>query len=552
MNSATRKFSGTSSFLNHHLFNIFLISVFYAFFITGYRVFESDQTQYMLLPFREIFTGFCQGDWFTYDTSHYHYSFSYLIRFLHLFSLGHLEIGIFVVWAAMFIGLFHSLYRLTLALGGKFIDFTVVVFLLTIYSSTSLGDSILITNSLLPVFIAIPLTMYSFSYLFEERLIHSFLFLGLAALMHVNFAVIGLPVIVVYVFVKRDLFFWKSFFFGLSAFLLLALPQLIPIALNFGKSDEWLWLAYLVRSPHHYDPMVFGINEWLVTLFPVTMSFIIYFTHKLKRREIILMSVIIGFCVLVLVNNVFVQSLSFYKIYVWRFAPFLLIFSYIFISATVFRERVLSRKVLALIILGAIFILIVNYNALTSSMKIALFVPGVYFLSKKYRNVYVYTAITISIIALSGLTQGGYKGIYIYNKNAPMEWIKNNTGSSSLLLVPPDIEGVRLNSYRPVVVNFKCAPIGVGEEMLEWKTRLEKITGISSLELMDEKGYSLIGKLTGLYLERSPDDIKDIMSEYNADYFVTYSRHQNIGIFESSGFMRVYDKDDFVIFQPVN
>src|SRR5688572_6965901 len=49
----------------------------------GYSFESNDQVQYLLLPYRAIYPDFLPGDWFTWSTSHYHVSFSWIVRAIH-------------------------------------------------------------------------------------------------------------------------------------------------------------------------------------------------------------------------------------------------------------------------------------------------------------------------------------------------------------------------------------------------------------------------------------------------------------------------------------
>ena len=100
--------------------NLLTIAVFYALFITGYTVFRSDQTQYLLLPFSKIFPSFCIRDWFVWGTSHYHYFYSFLVEGLYFLTFRKLEVGMFITWFLFLAGFIHSLYYLTKSSGGDY------------------------------------------------------------------------------------------------------------------------------------------------------------------------------------------------------------------------------------------------------------------------------------------------------------------------------------------------------------------------------------------------------------------------------------------------
>lgn len=536
-----------TDFYTRPIFNIFLISIIYALFITGYRVFISDQTQYLILPFRNIFPEFCVNDWFVWETSHYHFSFSYLIQFIYYLFMGSLEIGIFVVWFVFLIAHIHSLYFLTRSLGGEFNNFIVVVFLLATYSAVSFGDSITHSNILMPSFMAVPVTTYAFAFLFFKRYKIAFLFLGIAALIHVNFGVIGLPVFIIYLFLSDRQIPFKTSVLCIAIFLLVSLPTIIPTFLSFKGTGEWLWLAYLLRGPHHYNPLEFGAFEWIETLFPAALAIGYFIIGREGKRIIHVMGIIICLFTIVLIINLLNGPLLFHKIYVWRFAPYLLIFSYIILSKALFSDLKVKKSALWYIFVVAAVFLIMHRGLDVGLKKLAILLAGFLGLKKiaRYKvNFFVQTLILVFLIVIGN----GFKGIDIYNKIEMMEWIKKNTQTTAIFLTPPNIEGFRILTHRPMIVNIKCVPIGVGSEMYEWKTRLEKVTNSTNIEDMGEKGFQLWVKLTELYLNNSPEQVKSIMSFYNTDYFITYTNHKNFASFAENGFNKVYQENHIAIF----
>jgi len=461
--------------------------------------------------------------------------------------MGSLEVGIFVVWFLFLVAHIHSLYFLTKSLGGTFKNFIVVVFLLATYSAVSLGDSITHAGILIPAFMAIPVTTYAFAFLFSGKHKIAFLFIGLAALIHVNFGVIGIAVFSLYLFLNYKQIGFGTIFICLAIFSVVALPNFLPILLNFNKSDEWLRLSYFVRSPHHYNPLTFGVLEWLETIIPVVLA-LWYFVVKRDNKPIIaIIAILICLFVGVLLINFFNGPLIFYTIYVWRFAPYLLIFSYIILSKALFSELKINRGALWTLIIVVSVFLIAHRGLEVGLKKSVILCVGVFGFKKiaQYKvNFFVQTLVLIFLIVIGN----GFKGIDIYNKIEMMEWIKKNTQPTALFLIPPDMEGIRIHTHRSVIVNIKCAPIGVGTEMYEWKNRLEKITNSNHIEDMKEKGFQLWEKLTEFYLNNSPEQIKSIMSFYSADYFLTYTNHKNFDTFTENGFNKVYQENHIAIF----
>jgi hypothetical protein len=71
-------------------------------------------------------------------------------------------------------------------------------------------------------------------------------------------------------------------------------------------------------------------------------------------------------------------------------------------------------------------------------------------------------------------------------------WVKQHTPKDSLILSPPDEEGVRFRCQRAIVVDWKTTPILPGE-LLQWSQRLEDVTGRRPLRAeADMVGYSTL------------------------------------------------------------
>ncbi|MFC1553793.1 DUF6798 domain-containing protein [candidate division KSB1 bacterium] len=529
------------------LSNIFLISVFYACFITGYDVFSSDQTQYLLLPFREIYENFCLNDWFVWETSHYHFVFSYILKFLNFVTLGYIEIGLFITWIFFLIIHLHSLYFLSRTTGGDYKHFILLVLFIISYSSFSLGDSIINSGILLPAFMAIPVTTYAFGYLISGRYRIAFTLLGTAGLIHINFGIVGIMIFVSYYIIVQKFGNLKELFISTGLFSVLILPNIIPVLMNFNENNEWLWLSFFIRSPHHYDPSVFGLFEWLETLIPLSLAIFIYYQRKDTAREIKIIYIILLLSGLVLIMNLFTGILFFYQIYVWRFSPYLLIFSYLIINKFVLSGKYDKRVVWGILMFLLLF-LILHRGADIGLKRFVIMTAGVFLFYRMSRKGTVIPLFTGALIVLM-LLGNGYKGVHFFKSDEITDWVRNNTPENSYFLTPPDVEGFRILARRAIVVNTKSSPIGVGSEMFEWKQRLEKVTNTKNIEKWEERGYDLWGKLKNAYLQNSPVYVREVMEFYSAGFFMTYTDHQDLELFHENGFTEIFRKESIVIFR---
>jgi len=540
---------------------IFIISIVFVLFVTGYKVFSDDQIQYLLLPYRKIFDNFCPNDWFVWHTTHYHVFFDFFVRFIYVATFGNLELGIFIVWFILTTMLLHGIYFITLSCRGTYKDYLAVVVLIIFYSSTSLGNSCIYTNYLLPTSISFVLMLYSLSYLISSKLKLAFFFLGLASLVHINYGILGLPLYTLFLILNMRTINIKTVIICYGLFFIFFLPTLIPTIINFGFYDntEGLKLAYKVRSPHHYYPLAFEKKTWIISGTPVVISMLLLLKNKADRYLVTIISLMLMMISFGGFMSCIDGPLFFTKIYVWRFMPLVLLLSYVAIAKWLCSIEKLNFSNIALIIaLGLLFyyrsFFLGPIFGLGYSVLIIWALLSILFISA-YLNEFVLTIfIIIFLVLCTGTIRGELYPVIrtmdIFNKDEAMYWIKHNTENSALFMIPPNLGELRINAHRSVIVDFKCAPIGIGNEMKEWKTRLETITNSKSLESYPEKGVALSKKLKELYLNNSLQYVAKVMKHYNAAYFITYSNHKNIESFiHSKNFDFIHRINDIFIFK---
>ncbi len=94
-------------------------------------------------------------------------------------------------------------------------------------------------------------------------------------------------------------------------------------------------------------------------------------------------------------------------------------------------------------------------------------------------------------------------------------WLRKNTPKDAVLLTPPSVEGMRFHSHRAIVVDWKSNPF-VPSEVMEWKRRLDDVTGRNVRGWGDLGGYNQLN-------ERRLDMLK---RKYGVDYVVTFRGRQ--------------------------
>lgn len=251
----------------------------------GYSFEGNDQVQYLLLPYREMYRDFLPGDWFTWSTSHYHVTFSWIVRALHALSgEDRFRFAMLGAHIASLAWLAYAVLRLARCLtgparessdvataaasrarGGMF-EATFALLVFGCAREKGIGEALLNHGCLLPSDLALAPFLLACAACLDRRAIATGVWLGIAGFLHANFAVLG-PVVVLPVAFALA---WPELRGGAierghavralaittGLCLLLELPTLIVLASSFVAKDSdpaAVAITLFVRSPHHYD-----------------------------------------------------------------------------------------------------------------------------------------------------------------------------------------------------------------------------------------------------------------------------------------------------------
>lgn len=233
----------------------------------GYSFESNDQVQYLLLPYREIYPDFLPGDWFTWNTSHYHVTFSWLVRALHAMSgEDAFRFAMFGAHIASLAWLAYGFVRLARSLGGGLLEASFALFVFGCAREKGVGDAILNHGCLLPSDLALAPFLLACAACLERRAVMTGVWLGVAGFLHANFAVLG-PAVVMPVALAQA---WpelradattcaraiRALAITAGLCLLLSAPNLVVLAGSFLAKDRdpaSVAITLFIRSPHHYD-----------------------------------------------------------------------------------------------------------------------------------------------------------------------------------------------------------------------------------------------------------------------------------------------------------
>ena len=269
----------------------------------GYSFETNDQVQYLLLPYRQMYADFLPGDWFTWQTSHYHVTFAWLVRALHaVWGDALMRYGMLAAHLASLSLLSYGFLRLSRALGGGLLEASLPLLVFGCARESGLGGALLNHGCLLPSDLALGPFLLACAAAIDgsrraapatdnqrtgrahqarafRRPLSTGVWLGLSGFIHANFAVLG-PVVVVPLWLltaaaelraqETRTTALRGLGQLLGSYLLLASPSLSLLIGSFLAGDhqpEAVAITLFVRSPHHYDlTYMLPLDFWWVGL----------------------------------------------------------------------------------------------------------------------------------------------------------------------------------------------------------------------------------------------------------------------------------------------
>ena len=559
-----------------------LAAAFHLLVARGYRVYSGDQRHYLLLPFREIFHPFAPGDWLTWRTSHYHFFFSGFIQALH--GTGEVlgipfEWVLFTAYVLILAALFRGLLALVRALGGGAGHFALVLFLVfTFGDSPSRGIAFsffLPSGYLVPSGTAAPFFLFSMAALFRGRRFLAWFLLGTAGLCHVNYGIAGLPLVFLWTLLLPDGFrSWREAGLCFLLFLLPFLPTLWPTLVSFASSlgdpagREGFRILSRIAAPGHYDASSWPFPEVIAGFLPAVWGYI----ALRKRPGISGLGKILWISTLFFLGVYLVQlagSGLAARLFFWRIFPYLQVLGF-FVLAREALDREGSPGMVLWFVLGAAVLfllrdLLPGGPPRPAFPRAPLLAGGIFFLSRLWRMNPLgrmwsgsgagWAAFLILSLAFSWcgvyLQRGyGLPRMDVTGRDPLCEWVRRHTGPEAVVMVPPSMGRFRLLARRAVPVTFGQFPLGKGGEMSEWKSRLEKITGVKDLFDLAKGGGGMEEKLERAYFSLNPEKAARAMKEFHASYFITRKTAGNLDAFVSDRrFHLVFSSGPWLVFR---
>lgn len=243
------------------------VTAYLVLYQVGYGFEVGDQLQYLLLPYREIFPDFLPGDWFTWQTSHYHATFSWIVRGLAgVFGVERLPESVFALHT-LNLGLFgYALLALSRALGFGLFEAAFALCGFALVRQMGLAGAVLNHGALVPADLALPAFLLACAAYARSERLQMGAWLGVSGFMHANYAVLGPAVLFGLEFLRcrqrRELL---QLIAAGALFALIASPTLWIVLGSFLIRDaapQAVAVTLFTRSPHHYDLFSLRLDEF--------------------------------------------------------------------------------------------------------------------------------------------------------------------------------------------------------------------------------------------------------------------------------------------------
>jgi hypothetical protein len=540
--------------------------------LAGYSFGESNHQVYLLDAFRIEDPRILASDWFTTHTLQYHVLFSWLTATLN--QLDILRPAFFLGYLAIVLGMHLAWLGIVRKIGGT--PRTYLLSVLFFHASAGgfgLGmNQFLQDGSFLPSNIAAVLMLASLNFWLSRRNTLAATCAGIAGIFHLNYALFAILLFTVFVSLDawrdrtiKSILKPRAFLVAL----LVCIPSLINIA-NAAVSkwqhsaviplDDFINIYVRFRHPHHYDPSSWPLALWISYLWVIPPAIL---ALTLERRSnqpadtfrrighafVFLLLMLAGAIVFA---GIFWVSETFVQMSLYRFSIFPKLIACTLTAWLILDHLRHSTRLVTFILtciaaaLIAVLIFASSANPSTGvveavrtfvrshqptllAMLATLIVAGLYFTLTRPDPIARTTRIILTSISLSllvivtTLAHQNRLGLSTVSDGSPAmqhvgRWARQSTPIDAVFLIPPGDGSFRLASLRSAVVSFKHVP-QLNGELLEWKRRLDDVTGIDVSTLRGHMPRTQ-RNLDTLYNARNPESLFNVARRYHASYLV--------------------------------
>ncbi|MCC6424269.1 MAG: hypothetical protein IT447_12395 [Phycisphaerales bacterium] len=532
--------------------------------LRGYQFGLSNHTLYLLEAMKKTWPELFHHDWYLNNTLQYHIIFT---QITHWFMKLGWEKPAFLIFYLLVLFLFHLAWlKIVFQLGGSVRAYLLSVVLFYFSAGgTGLGSFQFIQDgAFLPSNVANVVMLWGILFLIAGRIGWAAVALALAAIWHINHAVIAL-LLWGYLFVlglRRPGI--RKLILGGIGIGLCSLVNLIPAfyaKLHAGAPvplEQFVQLYVKLRHPHHYAPLSWPIALWISFLWPVVPAgWIAVRPIRLGRREWVTATQIACFFLLLLPIGLIGAGIWFFsetlvQIVVWRFSIYIQLLAcgavaYLLCDSGVIGKTISRATTIAVVVAAGLLMLIIARNdphAPGQLARAAQFVrenlfplsmfmafcalAALYDIGGRWNAGINLSASIILVVVISFAWSGDALGLNILPKDDPdyialCHWARDHTPVDAVFLVPPSEQAFRLEARRAIVINFKGIP-QMSAEMATWRDRLRDILQMPDLMQLPEPFDRTLQGIDQRYESRGDDHLIDVARKYGARYIIVAHR----------------------------
>ena len=549
-------------------------------FQLGYSFETGDQLQYLLLPYRELFTAFLPGDWFTWHTSHYHVSFSWLVQTVHaLTGPAWFARGMFAVHFANLGWFGIAVWRLAFALGLGPLEASGCVAVLALIRQVALAGALVNHAGLVPADLALAPFLLACAAYGERRNLAMGAWLGISGLLHANYAVLGpLVLFPLVVWRERHELRVRTWVGPIASYVGLASPSLWLLLGTFlarDASPQAVSITLFVRSPHHYDLASMRPDEWYFAAVLTTLG-AGHFLAWSRARPVtcslahVQLTAALFACVALAVVGSGLHIVPLARLFAWRMSVPLYV-SLLLAAAAILRARVRARDLTGsstMLIGYGVLLTFAQRDPLEASpwnaeptlagCVVALLIAArvaEHMLSGRLRtSICILASVVAVALALRATLPANSVGPELWSRlhlldarvaiDPPVRnlftAIRQRTPNDARFLIAPGQSQFRMHARRAVFVDWKCAPMK-GDEALEWKRRMLLTMRVSEFPA---KGYSLPHAADRLYYARPLNELAQLARAEGLTHVL--ARRSNPKR-PDSGLRQVFSLGDYIV-----
>jgi hypothetical protein len=473
--------------------------------LRGYQFGQSNHGIYLLDALRRVDPSLLANDWWVTRTLQYNGVFSWATA--GLWRMHILQPAFLAGYLGLVVLLHLGWWRLARLLGAGAREYLASVALFYLAGAGfGLGMyEFLQDRSFLPSNIASVAMLWAIVMWIERKWLWAGVWIGLAGLAHLNFAVVGVGVWGALSIIDARRLGWR-WVGGTVVMAGLCLADIWP-AMRVVRGehggiplDQFVDLYVRLRHPHHYDVRSWPVVLWIAFLLPLPC--LVWFArdgNDAAKRITFVCAAFLGMLGVALLGaGIWYVNEHLIQLSLWRFSIYPKMISCTAAGTLLYRHwpRV-AKGLIGIVLAGAAVWGAVGHEPFTRVDD-----PD-----------YVHLC----------------------------QWARGHTDKDAVFLVPPQELSMRLVGERAIVVNYKGVP-QLAAEMGEWKQRLEDVLGIPILTLPRRMDRTLdaIGRR---YDDRSAAQLTTAARKYHARYIVTHGEKPGLG-------QAIHREGNYWLYQP--